>query len=244
MPWHADVTVSAAGGGVMLPGELTVPDEASGVVLFAHGSGSSRHSPRNRAVASGLTEAGFGTLLFDLLTTEEAEADARTAALRFDIGLLTGRLVAALDWLEDQDVVRDMPRGLFGASTGAAAALAVAAQRPDRVSAVVSRGGRPDLAGPVLASVRAPVLLIVGGRDLQVRELNEAVMGHLPTGSELAIVPGASHLFEEAGALEQVTALAARWFRRAWSPRSLPWCAMRPNRGSMRSMQSFALLER
>lgn len=215
MPWHADVTIGRVGrGGVALPGELIMPDEAAGVVLFAHGSGSSRHSPRNQTVAAGLNEAGFGTLLFDLLTSDEGHADAQTAALRFDIGLLAGRLIAAVDWLDGQECARGLPRGLFGASTGAAAALAAAARRPDHVRAVVSRGGRPDLARPVLSAVQAPVLLIVGGRDGRVRELNEAVMADLPEVSELAIVPGASHLFEEAGALEQVTALAAHWFAR------------------------------
>jgi putative phosphoribosyl transferase len=213
MPWHADVTISAAGRrGVALPGELMMPGRASGVVLFAHGSGSSRHSPRNQAVAVGLTEAGFGTLLVDLLTADEGRADAHTAALRFDIGLLAGRLIGALDWLDGQESARGLPRGLFGASTGAAAALAAAAKRPDHVRAVVCRGGRPDLARSVLGSVQAPVLLIVGGRDTQVEEFNKGVMADLPDVSELAIVPGASHLFEEAGALEQVTALAARWF--------------------------------
>jgi putative phosphoribosyl transferase len=213
MPWHADVTISAAGrGGVALPGELIMPGQAAGVVLFAHGSGSSRHSPRNQAVAVGLAEAGFGSLLFDLLTADEGRADAQTAALRFDIGLLAGRLIAALDWLDGQELARGLPRGLFGASTGAAAALVAAAQRPDHVRAVVCRGGRPDLARPALGSVQAPVLLIVGGRDTQVQELNDAVMADLPVASELAIVPGASHLFEETGALERVTALAARWF--------------------------------
>jgi putative phosphoribosyl transferase len=215
MPGHADVTISTAvHGGLALPGELIVPDEASAVVLFAHGSGSSRRSPRNRAVATGLNDAGFGTLLFDLLTEDEGRADAQTAALRFDIGLLAGRLTAAIDWLEGREWARGLPCGLFGASTGAAAALAAAAERPDHVRAVVSRGGRPDLALSVLGGVRAPVLLIVGGRDSQVQDLNEAVMADLPDTSELATVPGAGHLFEEAGALEQVTDMAARWFAR------------------------------
>lgn len=215
MPWHADVTIDAAGRvGVVLPGELIVPDEPAGVVLFAHGSGSSRHSPRNRAVAAGLNEAGFATLLFDLLTVDEDLADTQIGALRFDIGLLADRLIAAVDWLEGQDWLRGLPRGLFGASTGAAAALAAAARRSGHVRAIVCRGGRPDLARPVLGNVQAPVLLIVGGRDTQVLELNEAVMPDLPGASELAIVPGASHLFEEAGALERVTELATRWFAR------------------------------
>ena len=190
-----------------------MPAEASGIVLFAHGSGSSRRSPRNQTVAAGLRDARLGTLLFDLLTTEEARKDADTGELRFDIELLTGRLTAAIDWLDSQPAAQSLPRGLFGASTGAAAALAAAAERPD-VKAVVSRGGRPDLASSAFGTLHAPVLLIVGGRDEQVRTLNEVVLPDLPPDSELAIVPGASHLFEEPGALDQVTALAAQWFTR------------------------------
>jgi putative phosphoribosyl transferase len=207
--------VTVEGAGVTLPGDLTVPDDPSGLVLFAHGSGSSRHSPRNQAVAASLNAAGFGTLLFDLLTADEERRDALTGELRFDIALLARRLTMAVDWLDGSgELAERLPCGLFGASTGAAAALATAGERPGRVLAVVSRGGRPDLAGPLLADVRAPVLLIVGGADVQVRELNEALLGDLPDGSDLAVVPGAGHLFAEPGALDQVAALAADWFTR------------------------------
>jgi putative phosphoribosyl transferase len=200
--------------GVTLPGDLYLPDEASGVVVFAHGSGSSRLSPRNLEVARGLGWAGFGTLLFDLLTAEEERLDAMNARLRFDIAMLARRLTGVIDWLDGQGPVRGLPRGLFGASTGAAAALVTAADRPGQVGAVVSRGGRPDLAGAALASVRAPVLLIVGGLDTQVLRLNEAARRELPAVSELAVVAGAGHLFEEPGAMGEVTALAATWFTR------------------------------
>ncbi|GGQ05846.1 dienelactone hydrolase [Actinomadura coerulea] len=199
-----------------LAGDLDIPDGARGVVLFAHGSGSSRHSPRNRAVADGLNAAGLGTLLIDLLTEPEEEADRVTAALRFDIDLLTRRLVGAVDalteGLESAPHTAGVPIGLFGASTGAAAALGAAAARP-RIAAVVSRGGRPDLAGPALARVRAPVLLIVGGRDTEVLELNAQAHRSL-AASETHVISGAGHLFEEPGALEEVTAQAADWFTR------------------------------
>ena len=209
----ADVTIDLKDAS--LPGDLALPDEPSGVVLFAHGSGSSRHSPRNRAVARGLNDAGIGTLLMDLLTEEEGEADAVTAELRFDIDLLTGRLVGAIDWLAAAPRTAGYPIGLFGASTGAAAALAAAARRPDRVAAVVSRGGRPDLAGDALERVTAPVLLIVGARDPQVLRINDDAAGRMRAAvHRLEIVPHASHLFEEPGALEQVTAMATRWFDR------------------------------
>ncbi|HLI39658.1 MAG TPA: dienelactone hydrolase family protein [Streptosporangiaceae bacterium] len=207
----ASVTVEA--GDAAVAGDLAVPGQPAGMVLFAHGSGSSRHSPRNRAVARGLQAAGLGTLLFDLLTPEEERIDSETAEFRFDIGLLTRRLAGAIDWLAGVPQVSGLPVGLFGASTGAAAALAAAAARAARAGAVVSRGGRPDLAGPSLGQVRAPVLLIVGGLDTQVLELNEAARRRLRARSELRVVPGASHLFEEPGALDQVTALAADWFR-------------------------------
>jgi putative phosphoribosyl transferase len=198
--------------GVTLPGDLAVPDGARGIVVFAHGSGSSRLSPRNRAVARGLASGGFGTLLFDLLTSEEEREDTRTGELRFDIALLGRRLTGAVDWLDAS--ARGLPLGLFGASTGAAAALVTAAERAGQVRAVVSRGGRPDLAGAALGEVRAPVLLIVGGRDTQVLRLNEAARRELRAVSELTVVAGASHLFEEPGAIDQVTALAANWFTR------------------------------
>jgi pimeloyl-ACP methyl ester carboxylesterase len=207
--------VTVEGGDVALPGDLTVPDDPSVFVLFAHGSGSSRRSPRNRAVAASLNEAGFGTLLFDLLTADEERADERTGELRFDIPLLARRLTMAVDWLDgSEERAGQLPCGLFGASTGAAAALVTAGARPGRVRAVVSRGGRPDLAGPLLADLRAPVLLIVGGADAQVLALNEAILGDLPHGSDLAVVPGAGHLFAEPGAIDQVAALAAGWFTR------------------------------
>jgi dienelactone hydrolase len=212
---HEQVTTTSVvvdAGDARLAGDLAAPEEAAGTVLFAHGTGSSRHSPRNRAVAAGLNQAGLGTLLLDLLTDEEERADARSAALRFDIGLLTGRLTATIDWLEASQPPA-VPLGLFGASTGAAAALAAAAARPGRVRAVVSRGGRPDLAGPALGQVGMPVLLIVGGRDSQVAELNQAAARQLGGISQIRTVPGATHLFEEPGALDQVTRLAASWFR-------------------------------
>jgi putative phosphoribosyl transferase len=199
--------------GAALAGDLAVPDGARGVVLFAHGSGSSRHSPRNRAVASGLNQAEYGTLLMDLLTADEERVDAATAELRFDIGMLTIRLNAAIDWLATEPATSTLPIGLFGASTGSAAALAAAAGRPAEVRAVVSRGGRPDLARPWLGQVRVPVLLIVGGRDTQVAEWNRKASRKLTAPSEVRLVVGAGHLFEEPGALEQVTMMAAEWFR-------------------------------
>lgn len=191
-----------------LPGILTLPDPARGLVIFAHGSGSGRLSPRNAYVAEELNARGFATLLFDLLTEDEA-ADRRNI---FDIGLLARRLVEAIDWAADQPDLAPLPLGLFGASTGAAAALAAAARAPDRVAAVVSRGGRPDLAGPALPRVRAPVLLIVGGADAQVLALNREAQAQLSAPSDLRIVPGATHLFEEPGALGQVVSLAGDWF--------------------------------
>ncbi|MEU6474649.1 alpha/beta family hydrolase [Streptomyces massasporeus] len=204
-------TVTLPAGGADLTGDLAVPPDARAVVLFAHGSGSSRHSPRNREVAAGLRTAGLGTLLIDLLTEEEERRDAVTAELRFDITLLGRRLVAALDWLAQEPGTSDLPVVLFGASTGAGAALVAAAQRPDRVRAVVSRGGRPDLAGDALDGVGAPVLLIVGGRDTHVLRLNEDAARRLPGPHTLHVVPGATHLFEEPGALDQVTEVARQW---------------------------------
>ncbi|MCX3291398.1 dienelactone hydrolase family protein [Streptomyces sp. NEAU-H22] len=204
-------TVTLPADGADLTGDLALPPDARAVVLFAHGSGSSRHSPRNREVAAGLRTAGLGTLLIDLLTEEEEHQDSVTAELRFDIPLLGRRLVAALDWLAREPGTSDLPVVLFGASTGAGAALVAAAQRPDRVRAVVSRGGRPDLAGDALDAVRAPVLLIVGGRDTHVLRLNEEAARRLPVPPTLQVVPGATHLFEEPGALDQVTETARQW---------------------------------
>ncbi len=195
----------------MLEGNLVVPTRARGVVLFAHGSGSSRHSPRNRAVARNLQQAGLATLLIDLLTAREEAVDERTGELRFDIGLLAERLLGATDWLEENPSTQDLPLGYFGASTGAAAALVAAAQR-EEVAAIVSRGGRPDLAGPVLHKVKAPTLLIVGGRDMAVVELNREAMAEMECEKKLEIVTGATHLFEEKGALDQVAELAREWF--------------------------------
>jgi putative phosphoribosyl transferase len=205
-------SISIPVGGLRLPGDLTVPEGALGLVLFAHGSGSSRFSPRNRAVAKRLHEARIGTLLFDLLTTGEERHDAATGEYRFDVELLGRRLVGATDWVLAHAELAGFPIGYFGASTGAAAALIAAAQRPDDVIAVVSRGGRPDLAAPWLPRVRAPALLIVGGADVEVIQLNQAAIDLLPGEKRLEIVPGATHLFEEPGALEQVAALAAEWF--------------------------------
>lgn len=206
----ASVTVPS--GGAVLAGDLEIPAGVRGMVLFAHGSGSSRHSPRNRAVATGLQLAGLGTLLLDLLTDEEAGRDAETGEHRFDIGLLSRRLAHAIDWLEQRPDTADLPVGLFGASTGAAAALVAATERPQRVSAVVSRGGRPDLAGDALALVACPVLLVVGGDDGTVLGLNRRAAERLPGEHRVHVVPGATHLFPEPGALEEVTGLAADWF--------------------------------
>jgi pimeloyl-ACP methyl ester carboxylesterase len=197
---------------VSLEGTLTVPRNAVGVVVFAHGSGSSRFSPRNRAVAGALNEAGLATLLFDLLTAEENEIDTVTRELRFDIDLLTWRLVATIDWLEQRRDAASLPVGLFGASTGAAAALRAAAARQKRVAAVVSRGGRPDLAGDALPLVQAPTLLIVGGDDGVVIDMNREAAARMHCVHRVHIVPGATHLFEEPGKLEQVARLAREWF--------------------------------
>jgi dienelactone hydrolase len=204
--------VQILAGRTMLWGDLVVPDSAGGVVLFAHGSGSGRHSPRNRYVAQMLQGAGLATLLMDLLTPDEDALDAQTAALRFDIELLARRLVEATSWLVDQPQTAQLPIGYFGASTGAAAALVAAAKHPDSVAAVVSRGGRPDLAGEALRQVVAPTLLIVGGRDPLVLEFNRKALGELSGEKKLEIVRGATHLFEEPGALESVGQLAKSWF--------------------------------
>jgi len=204
--------------GVELVGDLIVEDHAAGMVLFAHGSGSSRHSPRNRAVASALNRRGMATVPVDLLTADEEYRDEQTGQLRFDIGLLTDRVVGIVDWLGRQPDTGPLPLGLFGASTGAAAALVAAAARPDAVKAVVSRGGRPDLAGPALVEVQAPTLLIVGERDTHVRELNEQARNSLRALAELRIIPTATHLFEEPGTLDQVAEQAGEWFTTYLSP--------------------------
>jgi putative phosphoribosyl transferase len=206
--------VQVPAGAVTLDGNLGVPAGARGLVLFAHGSGSSRHSPRNRYVAGVLREAGLATLLMDLLTADEEAIDLQTQRLRFDISLLAGRLVGATDWLAQNPDTRVLTIGYFGASTGAAAALVAAAERPDAVGAIVSRGGRPDLAGAALARVRAPTLLIVGGHDIPVIGMNREAMAQLHVEHKLEIVPGATHLFEEPGALEQVARLAREWLER------------------------------
>jgi len=203
-----------------LAGDLIVPARAKGVIIFAHGSGSSRHSPRNRHVAREMQDGGFGTLLLDLLTNAEEEVDLRTRHLRFDIALLSGRLLEATDWLKIE-LGPQFSIGYFGASTGAGAALVAAIERPAIVQAVVSRGGRPDLAGPtVLRHVQAATLLIVGGEDHHVIDLNQAALAEMQCEKEMSIVPGATHLFEEPGTLEQVANLARDWFNRHMTPPS------------------------
>ena len=206
--------VRVPAGTAALRGNLTLPEEARAVVLLAHGSGSSRHSPRNRYVARVLNEAKLATLLIDLLTEDEEVIDMLSARLRFDIELLAERLVDVTDWLAQFPDTRHLRIGYFGASTGAAAALVAAAVRPDAVGAAVSRGGRPDLAGAALPRVRAPTLLIVGGNDGQVIELNRTALAQMRCEKQLVIVPGATHLFEEPGALDEVARLARDWFYR------------------------------
>jgi putative phosphoribosyl transferase len=200
--------------GVALAGDLSLPADAHGLVIFAHGSGSSRHSSRNRAVAEVLQHARLGTLLLDLLTEREEVVDATTAEFRFDIRLLADRLVGVLDWAKAHSPTVSLPLGLFGASTGAAAALIAAASRPAIVGAVVSRGGRPDLAEASLDAVTVPTLLIVGGNDDEVIEFNQQAFARLKEPKQLQLVPGATHLFEEPGALDQVSRLARDWFIR------------------------------
>jgi putative phosphoribosyl transferase len=207
-------TVEIPSGLVTLIGTLTVPRTARGIVLFAHGSGSSRHSPRNRYVARVLGQAGLATMLLDLLTPAEEEQDRFTAQLRFDIGLLAGRLVDGTNWVARRADTRDLAVGYFGASTGAAAALIAAAEQARRIRAVVSRGGRPDLAGDALKRVQAPTLLIVGEHDPEVMHLNEQAQAHLAGERRLAVIPGATHLFEEPGTLEKAAHLARDWFAR------------------------------
>ncbi|MGZ4258574.1 MAG: dienelactone hydrolase family protein [Gaiellaceae bacterium] len=205
-----DVEVPA--DGVRLAGDLVLPPDARGVVVFAHGSGSGRFSPRNRAVAGVLNQAGLATLLLDLLTANEEALDLRTRHLRFDVVLLGRRVIATIDWLASDATTKELPVGCFGASTGAAAALIAAAERPERVGAVVSRGGRPDLAGQTLRRVTAPTLLIVGGNDPEVLRLNQRALTALAGEARLEIVPGATHLFEEPDALARVAVLARNWF--------------------------------
>jgi putative phosphoribosyl transferase len=208
----ATSTLRIPAAGVALEADITVPAAARGLVLFAHGSGSSRHSPRNRYVAEQLQAGGLATVLVDLLTSEEEQVDARTAELRFDITLLSVRLAGIVDWLGGQERTADLGVGLFGASTGAAAALVAAAARPGRVRAVVSRGGRPDLADEFLRLVYQPTLLLVGERDREVIELNRMAARLIPGETRIEIVPRAGHLFEEPGALEEVARQARDWF--------------------------------
>jgi putative phosphoribosyl transferase len=204
--------VRVPAGEVTLEGNLVLPEEAGSLVVFAHGSGSSRHSPRNRFVAHVLEEAGLGTLLFDLLSADEEKIDLQTTRLRFDIALLAERLLAALEWAGNNKETQGLRLCCFGSSTGAGAALVAAAEKPDLVGAVVSRGGRPDLAGPALHQVKCPTLLIVGGDDVPVIELNRQAMREMTAETKLEIVPHATHLFEEPGALEKVAGLASQWF--------------------------------
>ena len=201
-------------GNVQLEGDLRMASTPAGLIVFAHGSGSSRHSHRNREVAESLVAGGFATLLLDLLTAHEESIDQFTQQFRFDIARLARRVVAAVDWVADDDDLKHLNIGCFGASTGAAAALIGAAERPEQVAAVVSRGGRPDLAGDALSRVQAPTLLIVGGADVPVIQLNEDAKRLMPALVDLQIVPGATHLFEEPGALEHVSQLALEWFGR------------------------------
>ena len=204
--------VSIPMGGVSLEGDLAVPSAAQGIVAFAHGSGSGRKSPRNQFVAQVLQRAGLATMLLDLLTMDEEAIDVQSMALRFDIDLLVDRLTGTVDWLSANSETRELRIGLFGASTGAAAALVTAARRPDLVRALVSRGGRPDLAADALASVHAPTLLVVGGNDLEVLRLNRAAYAGMTAERQLVVVPGATHLFQEPGTLGEVARLAADWF--------------------------------
>ncbi len=201
-------------GNIQLEGNLNIPPDAEGIIVFVHGSGSSRHSPRNQFVATQLREGPLGTLLFDLLTQEEEEIDMRTGRLRFDINLLAHRTISAVDWLVKQPFAAGLVVGLFGASTGAAAALIAAAERPDRVGAVVSRGGRPDMAEDFLPRVQAPTLLIVGGNDSPVIEMNQDAFERMSPrlDKEFRIIPGATHLFSEPGTLEEVAEMAEEWF--------------------------------
>ena len=221
MRWDLDSSVRIPVGEARLLGDLIIPKDALGIVLFAHGSGSTRSSPRNRSVAGIIRDAGLGTLLFDLLTSEEEQVDIYTRHLRFDIGLLAERLRAATEWLAGQPEMTDLRFGYFGASTGAAAAIVAAADLADKIAAVVSRGGRPDLAGDALSRVTAPTLLIVGEYDETVIELNREAMRKMHCETELKIVPRATHLFEEQGALDLVASLATDWFLHHLSPHAI-----------------------
>jgi putative phosphoribosyl transferase len=218
--------VHISAGGVELEGNLAIPPGALGVVAFAHGSGSSRHSPRNRFVAETLRQRKLATLLFDLLTTKEERLDEQTARFRFDIPLLAARLVYAAAWLNSHPETQHLPIGYFGASTGAAAALVAAAAAPHNVRAIVSRGGRPDLAGPELHRVKVPTLLIVGGNDQGVIELNHQALDKLDCEKRMEIIPGATHLFEEPGALAAVAKIAGEWFEQ-WIPARPPTARLR-----------------
>lgn len=212
------LTVEVPIGEQALVGDLCIPQQAHGIVVFAHGSGSSRHSPRNQYVARTLERRRLATLLIDLLTPQEEVIDDRTAQYRFDIPMLADRLVAIIDWLKREHETAELPIGLFGASTGGGAALIAVAERPNDVAAVVSRGGRPDLAGAALCSVRTPTLLIVGGLDTEVIEMNRDARAHMSGDVKLEIVPGATHLFEETGALDHVADRAGDWFVRYLRP--------------------------
>ncbi len=209
---HQENEVKIPFGGVILNGNLNVPPESKGIVIFAHGSGSGRFSPRNQYVAKQFNKAKISTLLFDLLTLEEEEEDTVTAEYRFNISLLAKRLIGATEWLKNDPQTKSCMLGYFGASTGAAAALIAAAKLPNDIAAVVSRGGRPDLAAQYLSQVKAPTLLLVGGSDTEVIELNRQAMEQMTTVKKLVIVPGATHLFEEPGALEEVSKVSANWF--------------------------------
>ena len=211
---HNQTEIKIPLGNVVVEGTLTLPPGAKGVVLFAHGSGSSRFSPRNQYVAKEVNKAAIGTLLFDLLTKEEEETDMVTAEYRFNIPLLAQRLIGATEWLKNDSQTRKLAFGYFGASTGAAAALIAAAKLPNEIAAVVSRGGRPDLAGEYLPNVVAPTLLLVGGLDTEVIELNQEAMDQMTAEKKLTIIPGATHLFEEPGTLEQVAKFSKDWFLR------------------------------
>lgn len=219
---HQEQEIWVMANSVKLKGNLVIPNQARGVVLFAHGSGSSRFSPRNRHVAQTLQQSGLATLLMDLLTAAEEQIDRQTRQFRFDIGLLAERLVDSTKWLLQNPTTENLKIGYFGASTGSAAALLAAADCSDAVGAVVSRGGRPDLVGSALSRVKAPTLLIVGGEDFPVIEMNRKAFSQLQDNGEMVIIPGATHLFEEAGTLDEVARLASQWFNRYLSPFDKP----------------------